>query len=115
MTSFELAIVIAWLLAIGAAFLIRRHRLHLAKTALTFADRRIWVLHPRRALRLEKGLLRVVYSPAGTTIAADPRVTARLALFREVRETVEALRHNIRHDRLQHRTLVRLNLTPQNT
>jgi len=91
MSSFEITVVLAWALAVGGAFLIRRHRMGLARTALGLADRRIWVLHPRRARRLENALLLLVKTHGGSTVAADPRVTARLALFRDVRKRVEDL------------------------
>lgn len=108
MSPFEIAIFIAWVAALGGAFMIRRYRLGLARTAMSLADRRIWVLHPRRARQLEHALLLLLDTPSGSTIATDPRVTARLALFREVSQRVEAAtRHRIRLC-----TLTRLKLTP---
>ncbi|HEX9086735.1 MAG TPA: hypothetical protein VF867_04335 [Arthrobacter sp.] len=110
MSTVEITIGLAWAAAVGGAFLIRRHRMGLARTALNLADRRIWVLHPRRARRLENALLMLLDTPGGSTIAADPRITARLALFEEVRQLVDAVTSH----RLQHRTLTRLNLIPIN-
>lgn len=73
------------------------NRRRLARKAVELADRRIAILAPRRAKAMEDALVSFLGTTDGAALAADPRTTARLNLFRALRGEQPARAAGPRH------------------